>query len=191
VGRGLIASDGWQPLRELMASTRAGRRRGRGGQGRWSTVERSPAPTAADELAERVAAQLLARYGVVLRELATRESFNVPWRDLVRALRREEARGLVRGGRFVAGFIGEQYALPEAVEALRGVRRRERSGEVVRVRPCDPLNLVGIIAPGRRIPAHHGPSLVFRDGALAAAEEGDRTGHFGDDPPSAHALPVG
>src|SRR5262249_17891839 len=121
---------------------------------------------------DRVAEQLLRRYGVVFREVATRESFTVPWRDVARALRRREARGLARGGRFVAGFIGEQYALPDAVDALRRVRRTERTGEIVRVRASDPLNLVGVLTPGARIPAHHGPWIVFRDGApVLDAEE--------------------
>src|SRR5208283_3787058 len=94
----------------------------------------------------------------------------LPWRDVIRALRRAEARGLARGGRFVAGFLGEQYALPEAVDALREVRRRERTGEVVRLQACDPLNLVGILTPGRRVAAHPGPCVVFRDGAFVAAD---------------------
>jgi ATP-dependent Lhr-like helicase len=185
VGRGLVTNDGWQPLRDLMASGR-GAKRG-GAQGRWCIVERrSFDPTAADDLADRVAAQLLARYGVALRELVARESFTVPWRDVVRSLRRSEARGLVRGGRFVAGFAGEQYALPDAVEALRGVRRRERTGEVVRLQACDPLNLVGIVTPGRRVAAHPGSCLVFRDGAFVAP-----TSQPADDLASVDALPVG
>jgi ATP-dependent Lhr-like helicase len=174
VGRGALASDGFQPLRDLMASGRAGRRR-RAAQGRWSIVLRSPDPTATDDLADRVAGQLLARYGVVFRDLVARESFSTPWREVVRALRRREARGLVRGGRFVAGFIAEQYALPEAVDALRRVRRSPRAGHEVRVRACDPLNLVGILTPGARAPSHHGPWLVFRDGAFAGEEARSRT----------------
>jgi ATP-dependent Lhr-like helicase len=171
VGRGIVAGDGFQPLRELMAAGRAAGRRTRSVQGRWSLVERvEPERSATDDLADRVAAQLLSRYGVVFRELATRESFTVPWRDVARALRRREARGLLRGGRFVAGFLGEQYALPEAVEALRRTRRTERLGEVVRIRAADPLNLVGILSPGPRVPAQHTPWLVFRDGALVADE---------------------
>jgi ATP-dependent helicase Lhr and Lhr-like helicase len=190
VGRGLVASDGWQPLRDLMAPARSGRGRGAGPQGRWCTVERPDGPP--EDLPDRVAAQLLVRYGVVFREIATRESFTVPWRDVVRALRRREARGLVRGGRFVAGCIGEQFALPEAVDGLRQVRRRERSGVVVRVRPSDPLNLVGIITPGRRIPAHHRPWLVFRDGALIEAHDRSvRTDRSWDNPPFAHQPHVG
>jgi ATP-dependent Lhr-like helicase len=177
VGRGLVAGDGFQPLRELMAFGRARRRSGpglrprRAAQGRWSLVEQPETATATDELADRVAAQLLARYGVVFREVMARESFTVPWREVLRALRRREARGLVRGGRFVAGFLGEQYALPEAVDALRRVRREPRSGDIVRLRAGDPLNLVGVLTPGQRIPAHHGPWLVFRDGAFEGAEE--------------------
>jgi ATP-dependent Lhr-like helicase len=171
VGRGLVSSDGFQPLRELMTSGRA-RRPARKVQGRWSLVESATeAALPLDERADRVAGQLLARYGVVFRELTVRESFATPWRDVLRALRRREARGLVRGGRFVSGFIGEQYALPEAVEALRRVRREERTGEVIRVRAADPLNLVGIVLPGPRIPAHHAPWLLLRDGAFERPEE--------------------
>jgi ATP-dependent Lhr-like helicase len=162
VGHGLVTSDGIQPLRELLA-----RRPGppRSAQGRWSLVARIDAePPRPDELADRVAAQLLVRYGVVLREVAARESFTVPWRDVLRALRRSEARGEARGGRFVAGFLGEQYALPDAVEALRRIRRTERTGVVVRVRPADPCNLVGVVTPGPRVPSTHGHWLEFRDG---------------------------
>ena len=177
VGRGLVAGDGFQPLRDLMAhgrTARAAQRRVRAVQGRWSLIEPPPrgdAEGADGQLADRVAGQLLARYGVVFRELFTRESFGVPWRDVARALRRREARGLVRGGRFVAGPIGEQYALPEAVDALRRVRRTERTGEIVKIRACDPLNLVGIITPGARISSQQAAWLVFRDGALIEGDE--------------------
>jgi ATP-dependent Lhr-like helicase len=173
VGRGLVAGDGFQPLRDLMASGRASRRRGRAVQGRWSLVAGADAaaPVLADELADQVAGQLLARYGVVFRELAVRESFEVQWRDIARAMRLREARGLVRGGRFVAGMLGEQYAMPEAVDALRRIRRTERSGEIVRLRPADPLNLVGVVTPGPRIPANTSEWLVFRDGALEREPE--------------------
>jgi ATP-dependent Lhr-like helicase len=169
VGRGLATSDGFQALRELMASGRGGRSAKRAAQGRWSLLDRS-ASLAADELADRVAGQLLQRYGVVFREIVARETFSVPWRDVLRALRRREARGAVRGGRFVAGFIGEQYALAEAVEGLRRVRRTERTGETIRVAATDPLNLVGIVTPGPRVPAHAGSWLEFRDGAFVPPE---------------------
>jgi ATP-dependent Lhr-like helicase len=172
VGRGLVTGDGFAPLRELMASGRAAKsRRERAVAGRWALVEGSTEALAADDLADRVATQLLARYGVVFRELATRESFVVPWRDVARALRRREARGLVRGGRFVSGFLGEQYALPDAVDDLRRVRRQERAGDVVRIRPADPLNLVGILTPGPRIPSTQSGWLVFRDGALVESTD--------------------
>ncbi len=111
------------------------------------------------------AAQLLRRYGVITRELLAREPMAPPWRQLVGAYRRAEARGEIRGGRFVAGLVGEQFALPEAVDALRAVNRREPTGEVVRLSACDPLNLVGILTPGARIPAVLGNEVLYRDGA--------------------------
>jgi ATP-dependent Lhr-like helicase len=170
VGHGLVTSDGIQPLRDLMASARAMRRRSRTAQGRWSLVE-AGAPEKDADAADRVAGQLLARYGVVFREITARESFTLPWRDVLRALRRREARGLARGGRFVAGFVGEQFAEPDAVEALRRVRTQRAGGETretVRIRPSDPLNLVGILTPGARVPATQRGMLVFDDGALVA-----------------------
>jgi ATP-dependent Lhr-like helicase len=104
---------------------------------------------------------------VVFRDLLARETLALPWRDLQWAFRRLEARGTLRGGRFVTGFTGEQYALPGAVEALRQTRRLERSGEVVRVSGADPLNLVGILTPGPRIPALRTQEVVYRDGLPA------------------------
>jgi ATP-dependent Lhr-like helicase len=168
VGHGLVTSDGIQSLRDLMASGRAVRRRAGAAQGRWSLVEAEALEKDVDA-ADRVAGQLLARYGVVFREVMARESFTVPWRDVLRALRRREARGLVRGGRFVAGFVGEQFAEPDAIEALRRVRTQRASGdgrETVRIRPSDPLNLVGVVTPGPRVPSTHRGMLVFDDGAL-------------------------
>ncbi|TAK62815.1 MAG: DEAD/DEAH box helicase, partial [Dehalococcoidia bacterium] len=187
VARGIISGDGFESLRQIMtpaghARARSARRHAHQGarlpratapQGRWSIVHRfQPAPSPADELAEAVAMQLLARYGVVFRDLAARETFAVPWRDVVRALRRQEARGVVRGGRFVAGFIGEQYAMPDAVDGLRRTRREARAGEIVRVNAADPLNLAGIITPGARVPALHRNAVVYRDGIPIAVEEG-------------------
>jgi ATP-dependent Lhr-like helicase len=125
-----------------------------------------------EALAEAWAEQLLFRYGVVFRDLTQRESFSVPWREILRVLRRMEAQGLVRGGRFVAGVYGEQYARPEAVEALRKARRTEKKGEIVRLSAVDPLNIVGTVIPvarpdGRpsgRITAIHTNTVVYRDG---------------------------
>jgi len=118
-----------------------------------------------------VAEQLLARWGVVFRDLMARENLVVPWRDIVWALRRLEARGVIRGGRFVTGVTGEQYALPEAVDQLRRIRKVERRGEIVRVSGADPLNLVGILTPGRRVPALRTNDVVYRDGLPIGAEE--------------------
>ncbi|MGH7487785.1 MAG: Lhr family helicase, partial [bacterium] len=122
----------------------------------------------AEELAQSWAEQLLFRYGVVFRDMVQRESLSLPWRDVLRALRRMEARGLVRGGRFVAGFYGEQYARPEAVESLRRARRAERNDDQVHVSAVDPLNLAGILTPGARIPAVSTKGVLFRDGLPAA-----------------------
>src|SRR6185436_7091315 len=97
---------------------------------------------------ERLARQLLRRNGVVFRRLLEREGLQVPWRDLLGVYRKLEARGELRGGRFVGGFAGEQYALPEAVGLLRQVRREEPRGELVAISAADPLNLVGIVTPG-------------------------------------------
>ena len=122
-------------------------------------------------LAERVARQLLRRYGVVFRDLLGRESLNLAWRDLLVQYRRMELRGEIRGGRFVNGFTGEQFALPEALEALRMVRREagradDRGGipHDIKLSAADPLNLVGVILPGARIPALPSNYVVFRDG---------------------------
>ncbi|HWA78034.1 MAG TPA: DEAD/DEAH box helicase [Polyangiaceae bacterium] len=190
VARGLLTSDGFQSVRTLMSprgrwsaagprtSTRL-RRGARGAlsaEGRWAFFPQ-PAPAGdADALAEAVAEQLLARWGVVLRELVQREVLSIPYRDVLWALRRLEARGTIRGGRFVAGFSGEQYALPEAVELLRKVRREARSGELVRLSACDPLNLVGTLLPGARVPALAAHSLAYRDGLpeLAPSSDGPR-----------------
>jgi ATP-dependent Lhr-like helicase len=165
VGLGLVAPDGFAPMRALMAPGR--RRRDRTASGRWALVERlSPEPLSEEALADRVAEQLLMRYGVVFRGLSERESFAVPWRNVLRALRRREARGLVRGGRFVSGVMGEQYALPEAVDALRRAKKDDRTELTLRVSATDPLNLVGILIPGPRVFAHAGSWVVLRDGAL-------------------------
>ena len=118
-----------------------------------------------------MAEQLLARWGVVFYDVLARESLSLPWREILWALRRLEARGVIRGGRFVSGFVGEQYALPEAVASLRRVRRRERNGEIVKLSAVDPLNLVGILTDGPRIPAVRTRHVVYRDGVPVREEE--------------------
>jgi ATP-dependent Lhr-like helicase len=132
----------------------------------------SGAPPAALEAA---AWALLRRYGVVFRRLLERESLAPPWRDLLRVYRRLEARGEIRGGRFVDGFSGEQFALPEAVGRLRAVRKEPRRGSLVSVSAADPLNLVGIVTPGDRLPALSGNRLLFRDGEPIAVWESRQT----------------
>jgi ATP-dependent Lhr-like helicase len=104
---------------------------------------------------------------VVFREALARESILPPWRELVGMLRRLEGRGEIRGGRFVTDFLGEQFALPIAVESLRAMRREPATGETVTVSAADPLNLVGIIVPGDRVAANSGAFVTFRDGAAA------------------------
>ncbi|MYI82426.1 MAG: hypothetical protein F4056_03660, partial [Chloroflexi bacterium] len=164
IAAGLVASDGFRGLRDLTRRSARRARRGRylgsgryaggGPAGRWALLRATEAdPAERDEFAEELAQLLLRRYGVVFRDVVAAESFTVPWRDLLRALRRLEARGVVRGGRFVSGFVGEQFSLPEALEALRAVRRSPREGERVRLSAADPLNLTGVILPGPRIPA--------------------------------------
>jgi ATP-dependent Lhr-like helicase len=185
VARGLTHADGFEGLRQL-AGRRSHRRRrrrstygpggmftGTGPAGRWAPITApldAPAddPLARDDLAERIANTLLLRYGVVFRDLMERERFTLPWRDILRALRRMEARGIVRGGRFVSGFVGEQYALPQAVAALRATRRKARTGEQVYLSAVDPCNLVGIVLPGEKIVARAESAVLLVDGAEPA-----------------------
>jgi ATP-dependent Lhr-like helicase len=114
---------------------------------------------------------LLRRYGVVFRELLARENFPVRWREMLVTLRRLEDRGEVRGGRFVDGFLGEQFALPLAVDSLRAARKIPPAHERVSVSAADPLNVVGIIVPGERVPANSGRSITFCDGVPALEAE--------------------
>ena len=141
--------------------------------GRWSLLAAPDDRFDPDELAEAVAEQLLARWGVVFRDLRAMETLAVPWREVLWALRRLEARGVVRGGRFVSGFTGEQFALPAAVDELRRVRRSERNGECVEISATDPLNLTGIVTPGPRIPAVATRTVRYLDG-LPSAEPARR-----------------
>ncbi len=184
VARGLLTADGFRAVRSLfaqrsLAQTSLGRHRlRRGGQlasrtaGRWSLLPAAMPDCDPDELAEAVAEQLVVRWGVVFRDLLARENLAVPWREVLWALRRMEARGTVAGGRFVNGFSGEQYAHPDAVGVLREIRKRPLDGETVRLSAADPLNLVGIVLPGPRIPAVAAHSVVYTDRAVPATEPG-------------------
>jgi ATP-dependent Lhr-like helicase len=179
---GLAAADGFDQLRALMdprrkstAHTEA-RRPTRTTAGRWSLlIEAEPAarpdPIAhareTDAALESFARMLLLRYGVLFRDLLARESNAPRWRDLLGILRRLEARGEVRGGRFVSGFSGEQFALPEAVDSLRASRTRE-CPDPIAVSAADPLNLAGIITPGERMPAIPGREVRYANGHLLA-----------------------
>ncbi|MEZ4296899.1 MAG: hypothetical protein R3B70_18175 [Polyangiaceae bacterium] len=131
--------------------------------GRWSELSPAEGDNDHTALVESLARQYLRRWGVVLRETLAREPQAPPWRDLLRAFRRLELAGEIRGGRFVAGFVGEQFALPEAVDALRAMRRQPARGDIVRVAACDPLNLTGTLSPGR-IAATLGSTVGYRDG---------------------------
>ena len=173
ITHGLVSADGFAGLRAFTGAS-ARRLHAVAEAGRWSCVPRR-AGGVEEGGVEAVAHTLLRRYGIVFKPLLARESLTVPWRDLLRVLRRLEARGDIRGGRFVAGFTGEQYALPEAVETLRRVRRAPTDGGIVTVSAADPLNLAGIVSLGERIPATASTRIAFRDGVPVAALTGHRT----------------
>ena len=187
VAWGLVTSDSFAGLRALLVPS--DRRRPIGGfrrrgriapfgvetAGRWSRV-RPGSPLPEDQIAVAIAWQLLRRYGVVFRRLVARETLLAPWRDILRVYRRLEARGEIRGGRFVGGFSGEQYALAEAVGLLRAVRREEAKGELVTVSGADPLNLVGIITPGDVVTGLATNRVLYRDGIPVAVKQGEGKG---------------
>ncbi|WP_234023722.1 DEAD/DEAH box helicase [Sorangium cellulosum] len=203
VAAGLVTGDGFAALRALLGGgaalgqgdgrLRGGRRAGPVAAGRWSLLRAHPEAAAlaaggvdgagagreggdGQEVVEALALQYLRRYGVVCRELLAREPRPPAWRDLLRVYRRLEMTGELRGGHLIAGFVGEHFALPEALDALRAVRREPPSGEIVEICACDPLNLVGIVTPGPRIPAALGNVVIYRDGVpllpMAAAPGG-------------------
>ena len=187
VAWGLVSADSFSGLRALLVPSDrrrpiggggGGRRRGKvapfgvENAGRWSRVSGlSLVPS--EHLVEALAWQLLRRYGVVFRRLVEREGFLAPWRDILRVFRRLEARGEIRGGRFVGGFSGEQYALPEAIGLLRAARKEESSGALVSVCGADPMNLVGVITPGDPVPALATNRVLLRDGVPVAVQEAD------------------
>ena len=178
VAAGLVASDGFSGLRALVSAANGvapSRDRRTNFAGRWTAL---PAGRPADRReadVEALARTLLRRYGVVFRRVLTREPAAAPWRELTRVYRRLEARGEIRGGRFVAGMSGEQFALPEAVECLRDVRRTSADGHLLTISAADPLNLAGIITAGGRIRTAARTRIVYRDGVPLAVMEGDFT----------------
>jgi ATP-dependent helicase Lhr and Lhr-like helicase len=195
VALGLVNSDSFAGLRVLlMPSSRRGKssshtvrrkRRlalfGMADAGRWALVRRPAAGALhrGDEAVELVVRTLLRRWGVIFWKLLGREAnWLPPWRDILMCCRRLEARGEIRGGRFVAGFSGEQYATPEAVGALRDVRRKPNSQRLVSLSAADPLNLVGIITPGARLASLAGNRLLYRDGVPIATYAADEVHHL-------------
>ena len=176
VAAGLITADGFDNLRALIdPKRRAGQGNGRAARprhssGRWAILHADSA-VEHERRNEAVCWMLLKRYGVVFRDLLVRESNLPKWRELQLAFRRLEARGEIRGGRFVDGFLGEQFALPVAVESLRATRKMPSTGEMVTISAADPLNLVGVIVPGERVPAISGRYVSYRDGVAAEPEE--------------------
>jgi ATP-dependent Lhr-like helicase len=181
VALGLAASDSFGGLRALLAPSaqrkplNGATRRGRVSPfdmesgGRWALARRAAPGIDEQAVTETVAWALLRRYGVVFFRMLTREGgFLPPWRDLLRVYRRLEARGEIRGGRFVAGFSGEQYALPEAIGLLRETRRKPAADEWISLSGADPLNLAGILTPGPRLAALTGNRILFRDGLPVA-----------------------
>jgi ATP-dependent Lhr-like helicase len=176
VARGLVMCDGFAAIRSKMRRDSAPPRPWRlstlrraasataSTAGRWSLVPAAEPNIDRHDLAEAVAEQLLGRWGVLFRDLALHDSLRLPWREIQWALRRLEDRGLVLGGRFVAGFSGEQYALPAAVEQLSRMRRLPRTHERLVVNASDPLNLVGVIVPGEKLPAIRTNRVVYVDG---------------------------
>jgi ATP-dependent Lhr-like helicase len=199
VGAGAITSDGFGGLRALLSTSSA-----RQVAGRWSllshfrtdTPEMSrlstgvgprsdPGPTPVErDPVERQAWGLLRRYGVLFRRLLTREPTVATWRELSRFCRRLEARGEIRGGRFVAGMSGEQFALPAAVERLRELRRTLPDGKLIAISAADPLNLAGIVTAGDRVRAHVASRVLYMDGVPLAALEGDYMRPLTEVPPA-------
>jgi len=170
-GTGVATADSFAGLRALLAPQEK-RRNLIETAGRWALLTVEKAAEKADDV-EAMARTLLKRYGVVFRSLLQRESQLPPWRDLVRVYRRLEARGEIRGGRFVAGFGGEQFAVADAVGRLRAVRKSEKLDELVVLSAVDPLNLVGILTPEDRVAAIYRNRILYRDGLpIAAVESG-------------------
>ncbi|WP_327438664.1 DEAD/DEAH box helicase [Pseudomonas donghuensis] len=196
VAAGLISADSFAGLRALItpASKRQGRshRRGRGplfggmqDAGRWALL-RKPGDKRDDDL-EHIARTLLRRYGVICWRLLEREADWLPsWRELLRCYHRLEARGEIRGGRFISGLAGEQFALPEAVALLREVRRRPLDASLVAVSASDPLNLVGTLLPGNKVPAVSGNRLLYLDGVPVATLIAGKVQFSGDDERAQH-----
>ena len=176
VAAGVVTADGFDNLRSLIdPKRRAGQGSGRSTRprhstGRWALLH-ADAAVERPRAVEAACWMLLRRYGIVIRDLLARESNLPPWRELLMGFRRLEDRGEIRGGRFVDGFLGEQFALPVAVESVRAMRSLPLSGETMTLSAADPLNLVGILVPGERVAAISGKTVSYRDGVAVVASE--------------------
>jgi ATP-dependent helicase Lhr and Lhr-like helicase len=176
VAGGLVTSDGYSGLRALVWAARgrpAQHDRRSNFAGRWTAVVATDDDATREQAVELQAWTLLRRYGVIFRRLLTRETNAATWRELARIYRRLEARGEIRSGRFVTGMSGEQFALPDAVQRLREVRRVQPDGSLITISAADPLNLTGIVTAGERIRVAGRNRIVYRDGAALAVREGE------------------
>ena len=181
VAAGLVASDGFAGVRAIVNQSSA--RRGADTSGRWSVLRSASSPSREDAT-RALAWTLLNRYGVVFRRVLARETTGVPWRDLARVYRTLEARGEIRGGRFVSGMSGEQFALPDAVDRLRELRRSGPDDALITISAADPLNLTGIITGSERLRTAAGNRIVYRNGIPLAALEGDMLRTFAEVDPA-------
>jgi ATP-dependent Lhr-like helicase len=180
VAWGLVNSDQFHGLRAMITPEKRGKQSRRRSQwqaplasgGRWSLIRAPISHEHESQRIEQIARTLLTRYGIVFRKLLERESGLPPWRDLLYCLRRLEARGEIRGGRFVQGFAGEHFALPEAVSVMRETRNRKDTDELVSISSADPLNLTGIVTPGKRIAAQAGHRILYKNGNPIATNQG-------------------
>ncbi len=181
VTAGIVTADGFDNIRAMVdPRRRAGKgkmhsARPRHSVGRWSILH-SGEVGEREQMLEAMCWTLLRRYGVIFREILSRESMAPRWRELLITCRRLEDRGEIRGGRFVGGFLGEQFALPIAIESLRAASRHPSAGEVVTISAADPLNLVGILVPGERVPPTSLKNISFRDGVFVAEEYATSSG---------------
>jgi ATP-dependent Lhr-like helicase len=173
---GLVVSDGFAGVRAITRTLRHRRQppdRRQNPIGRWSTAAVELSDVEREQAIETQAKALLKRYGIVFRRLLARETNSATWRNLTAVYRRLEARGEIRGGRFVSGMSGEQFALPEAVERMREIRRSGRDERLIAISAVDPLNLTGILTSDERVRALTSSRLVYQNGIVLAAMEGD------------------
>ncbi|MBX9850484.1 MAG: DEAD/DEAH box helicase [Cytophagaceae bacterium] len=190
VSAGLITSDSFTGVRALLVPSKyklnSVRRKTVAFKmeeaGRWSLLNPNHAAENGDSnvLIETIAKLLLNRYGVVFRKLADTETISPPWRDIVKVYRKMEARGEIRGGRFVDGVWGEQFALPDAVASLRQIRKEAKTGNLISISASDPLNLHGVLGPGKKISSFPGNRVLYRDGVVVAVQEGGEVKYFSE-----------